>query len=164
MSYLAELENRALSPVDSRIEDFLSLPVTEAYFKPFSWEKSGRVYRALGVEAFRHILRRTKEGSLPEETVVKNVRHLSSETLPNLKKLEHWTRGREISHLIVLPVFIGSTALFVAENRPVEALINCALNIGINVYPIMLQRYNRLRIQRLINYIEKRDARATSSQ
>ncbi len=66
-------------------------------------------------------------------------------------------------HLFFAVVMLGLGIANYQDGEYAAVAVNLALNIVINVYPIMLQRYNRARALPLLNRLIERDqVRATS--
>ena len=121
------------------------------YFTPKFFEKSGTLYKFLGVRIFKKFVpvtgdiahRRTKTKSIP---------NAATETL---RKYEKVTRSYEMGHLIfflwfaIIPIWLMVT--FATLGYPVSTLVYIGaiyfiINLPLNVYPIIIQRYNRARI------------------
>ena len=66
-------------------------------------------------------------------------------------------------HLFFAVLMLGMGSANYQDGEYAAVAVNFALNIVINVYPIMLQRYNRARALPLLNRLIERDqVRATS--
>jgi hypothetical protein len=122
--------------------------LASTYYDSKSWEANGAIYKWFGIDAFRKILVWVGWEKLNKaENPVKK-------SLQALKHLEYNTRQSEFGHLI--PFFIVLiVSLFVAfRYGAVHSLWLVSLNIILNVYPIILQRYNRPRLQRALRIRE----------
>jgi glycosyl-4,4'-diaponeurosporenoate acyltransferase len=67
-----------------------------------------------------------------------------------LKRLEWETKRNEVIHL---PALLLITCILLIKSprlSAMEVLLIFAINLHVNVYPIFVQRYNRLRIVRLL--------------
>ncbi len=117
----------------------------DRYYRPKEFEKSGRIYEMLGVLLLRKLLRR---GPL----------HLSAPALEysgrreHLPTLERETRTAESVHLLS---FLSSFLLIAYAHY--KGWLDLAVwlmlyNVLINIYPIMLQRYNRVRLEKVIRH------------
>lgn len=118
------------------------------YYLPKPWEQEGRIYRMLGVNLYRRLLvligweRLHKAGS-PVKKKLGTLRHL-----------EQNTRKSELGHLIIFLIVL-MVSFYVAVNNGFEkAKWLLILNIFLNAYPILVQRYNRPRLLRLIRNME----------
>lgn len=122
----------------------LKPPLTSNYFNAAKWEAKGSIYKWFGVNVFRKILvwvgwEKLNKAANP----VKN-------SLEALKRLEYGTRQSEFGHLIIFFIILIIN-LFVAFYYGVtQSLSLLFLNIILNVYPVILQRYNRPRLQKAI--------------
>ena len=67
-----------------------------------------------------------------------------------LKRLEWETRRNEVIHLLALLLTAGFLVIKSPQLSIVQSFAIVAINLYVNVYPIFVQRYNRLRITRLL--------------
>ena len=115
-----------------------------SYFTLKNWELQGRVYEYMGVGYFRKLLVLVGWEKLnkPKNPVNKN--------LESLKSLEYKTRQSEFGHfvigIVVLMVYIDVAVRY----GFMDSIWLLVLNILLNIYPILVQRYNRPRLRRLI--------------
>lgn len=118
--------------------------LTSTYYHAKRWEAEGKIYQWVGVNGFRKILvwvgwEKLNKASKP---VKKN--------LNALKQLEYGTRQSEFGHLIIFFIVLA-VALFVGVHHGLrQSLWLHLLNIVLNAYPIVVQRYNRPRLQKAI--------------
>ncbi|MDJ1505920.1 hypothetical protein [Xanthocytophaga agilis] len=102
------------------------------------------LYKSFGVNFFRKLLRWVGWEKLNKKSnpIEKNTK--------TLMQLHYRTKQSELGHSIIFGIVLGFT-IFVAVKfgvfKPVWLFI---LNILLNLYPILLQRYNRPRIERAI--------------
>ena len=107
------------------------------------FERDGRVYELLGVRVVKRLLRR---GPL---AVFNPHLHLPAEKTPaNLAHLDQRMRDAEASHTILLVLTLGIVAVEAARGWWRAALWVFVFNLLVNGYPVMLQRYNRIRLHR----------------
>jgi hypothetical protein len=112
------------------------------YYAIKSFEQTGRVYEWLGVRLVKKILRRG-----PLAILSPTLRFPEEKTVAGLEKLENEMRNAETIHLYVF-IFILLLTGFALLNGWLDAVGWLSLfNILFNIYPIMLQRYNRIRMQ-----------------
>lgn len=79
--------------------------------------------------------------------------------MAELKRLEWETRRNEVIHLLAL-LLTGCFLVFKSlQLSTVQFLVIVAINLYVNVYPIFVQRYNRLRILRLLGKCTLSNAR-----
>ncbi len=121
------------------------------YFQPKAFEKTGRcrIYRYLGIRLFKYYL--PTSGDLVSRWFgVRRITLLKSMRMDSLLRHERFTRSYEARHLLgaVTMLAISYYAISVRQNGN-WFYLSCA-NLLINGYPIFLQRYNRIRIQALL--------------
>jgi len=128
------------------------------YFDPAAWEKSGAVYRRLGVHRFRHLL---LNGRYPNR-LVSFARRRPYRVITGRQSAGLWllfTVFVEAGHTF----FGGVMAVFMvralARGDLAAAASILLQNLVINVYPVMVQRYNRGRILRVL----KQDTRGAAT-
>lgn len=128
--------------------------LTSSYYGEKAWERRGKIYEFLGINYFRKFLvligwEKVTKKSAPVEK--------SAEALGNLL---YQTKKAELGHLIVLIIVLGFT-LFVAVKFGIRASAwLLVLNILLNLFPVLLQRYNRPRIERAISLNKRTSNRA----
>lgn len=129
--------------------------ITDAWFDPKSFENP-ELYEKLGIKAFKKYL--PTSGDLVMKLVYSRLAGLFTDeklTLIDGKKglvdYEKCTRLYEAIHVAVL--MSSSAKIFKAfENGRLSAILYVLISQAlINIYPIMLQRYNRIRLYRAIN-------------
>jgi len=111
--------------------------------KPF--EQTGQVYERLGIRPFKRLVRRG-----PLSLFSPTLRFPKDKTVPALRGLETEMRKAETGHVLIFVVmllFVGYALLQGWLDAVAWLLL---FNILINGYPIMLQRYNRIKLQELI--------------
>lgn len=114
------------------------------YFCQQAWENNGIIYKRLGINLYRKLLVLVgwEKLSKANKPVAKN-----AETLA---KLYYTTKQDELGHLLVLVVVAVFTLVVVVRFGVSKAVPLLISNILLNLYPIMLQRFNRPRILRAI--------------
>jgi ABC-type transport system involved in cytochrome bd biosynthesis fused ATPase/permease subunit len=115
------------------------------YYNTKKWEAEGKIYKWFWVDGFRKILvwvgwEKLNKASNP---VNKN--------LDTLLQLEYRTRQSEIGHLNIFVIVLIFNLVVVFKYGVIQSLWLFFLNIVLNVYPIIVQRYNRPRLQNIIN-------------
>ena len=113
-----------------------------SYFDSLAFEKAGTVYKFFGVHFYRKLLVWTGW-----EKISRKDMKISSKR-NSLELAEYKSRSSEAGHTIIF-LIVGFVAILVARNLQ-EALWLIILNLLLNVYPIMVQRYNRPRYRRLL--------------
>ncbi|WP_439880132.1 hypothetical protein ACSX1A_13285 [Pontibacter sp. MBLB2868] len=118
--------------------------LASTYYSSKKWEADGKIYKWFGVNGFRKVLvwvgwEKLNKASSPVK-----------KCLNALKHLEYNTRQSEFGHLIIFFIVLA-LALFVGLYYGFKNIVwLLMLNIILNAYPIMVQRYNRPRIQKAI--------------
>ena len=119
------------------------------YFDPAGWEKSGALYRRLGVHRFRHLLMNGRYFN----RLASFVRRRPYRAITGRQSAGEWllfTVVVEAGHTF----FGGVMAVFMVRALARGDLADTAtillLNLVINVYPAMVQRDNRSRILRVL--------------
>jgi len=120
------------------------------YFNEKSWEKRGKIYESLGVNVYRKLLVWIGWEKLNKKTkpVEKNTKALMN--------LHYRTKQDELGHTIIMLIVLGFNIFVAFKFGFLKSLSLLILNILLNIYPIFLQRYNRPRIARAINLINRR--------
>jgi hypothetical protein len=117
---------------------------SSGYFTSKPFERGGTIYRWFGVKQYIFLLRLIGwERLLRKDQPIKN-------NLESLAKFEATTRGSETAHLLAALMVALITIWFGWKHsfRHIQWLV--LSNIFFNVYPVLLQRYNRPRVSRLI--------------
>lgn len=118
------------------------------YLRSREWERDGRVYRWVGVRAFRAL---TPDGdwvNRRRRRVDKNFRVVTSRS--DSKAFLARTEASERGHTMFM--FAGIVSALYASQIGWNgwALLLTVGNVLVNLYPILLQRYTRGRIQRML--------------
>ena len=122
-----------------------------SYFEPNRLELWGErsIYELLGVRFFKRYL-------LPTELLVNRLwggtaMQGGQDVLKvELKRLEWETKRNEVIHLLALLLITCVLLVKSPQLSAMQVLLIFAINLYVNVYPIFVQRYNRLRIVRLL--------------
>lgn len=120
-----------------------SLP--SSYYGIKTFEQAGQIYEYLGISLFKSLVRRG-----PLSIFSPTLRFSKNSTITSLQYLDHEMRKAETGHMfifILILLFIGYALLRGWLDAVGWILM---FNIVINGYPIMLQRYNRIKLQELI--------------
>jgi hypothetical protein len=121
------------------------------YFKPKIFEQNGRssIYKYIGINFFKKYL--PTSGDLIYRYVGK--RHLkfdSSDRCQKLLRFEVQTRKWEFRHIIGMVFFLIIALIINKEYKLIDYLVVGVLFLLVNIYPILLQRHNRIRIISLL--------------
>ena len=122
------------------------------YHRLRSFELDGRVYERVGVRLVKRLLRR---GPL---AVFNPGLHLPAErTSEQLARLDQKMRDAEASHAILLVLTLAVVAHAAIRGWWVAASCTLLFDLLVNGYPVMLQRYNRARLQQRFGTIRRAD-------
>ncbi|MCE7070702.1 hypothetical protein LZG74_10330 [Dyadobacter sp. CY327] len=120
-------------------------PLTSPYFDTKPWERKGEIYESFGINFYRKILVLTGWEKLNKKAnpIAKNINDLTH--------LYYKTKQSELGHIIILFVVFSFNIFVAFQYGIVKSLWLFILNILLNLYPVLLQRYNRPRIARAIS-------------
>jgi glycosyl-4,4'-diaponeurosporenoate acyltransferase len=124
------------------------------YFTPFNFEKfhNGRIYELLGVRLFKYFL--PTGGDLVQRWT--GIHEIRGGADTDLSRYEPVTRFREMAHVIGAAMTTSLTIAAFALNSISVASFSIGVNLFVNIYPIMVQRYNRTRINSILLRREER--------
>lgn len=113
--------------------------LTSDYYAPKIWESEGRIYKWIGIDAFRKLLvligwERHNKPSAPVKKTVEALHHL-----------EYLSRQSELGHTVIFFIVSATACVVGYFYGPAKTLWLISLNILLNAYPVALQRYNRPR-------------------
>jgi hypothetical protein len=120
-----------------------------AYFTPRPFERNGAIYRWFGIRLYASALR-----VIGWEKIIRKDQAITLD-VESLQGFEHWTRGAETVHTLAAIVVAGMTVWVGAVHSLGETKWLVLSNLLFNVYPVMLQRYNRARVTRLLRRAER---------
>lgn len=106
------------------------------------WERDGRAYERLGVAAVKRALRRG-----PIAWFNPGLRLPPAPTAAGVAALERRMCTAEASHGVLLVLTLGVVGHAAARGWWLAAAVTLGLDVLINGYPVMLQRYNRARLR-----------------
>lgn len=105
-----------------------------------------RIYESLGILRFKRTMlnlvgkeKARKMGWFP-------LNESTGQIQDSLKLFIRKTKLNELVHLVVLIALLVASIKLFAEGQLAQGLVVIMINIPFNFYPIMLQRYNRRRI------------------
>jgi hypothetical protein len=111
--------------------------------KPF--EQTGQVYERLGIRLFKRLVRRG-----PLSMFSPTLRFPKDKTIPALRTLETEMRKAETGHVLIFVVMLLFVCYALLQGWLDAVAWMLLFDILINGYPIMLQRYNRIKLQELV--------------
>jgi hypothetical protein len=134
------------------------LTALDFYFKPKRFERCGSVYKILGVEVFRQVILATVGrfvSLLRKREALYTYFVTNPLSIKSVRRTESWSRFNELVHiaLIFITFFIGRAIYFKGYKAGAMLLGFCVL---LNIYLVMLQRYNRVKLARMIEALQKR--------
>ncbi|MGG7665207.1 hypothetical protein [Dyadobacter sp. BHUBP1] len=133
----------------SILEPQLKPALDSPYFDSFPFEKEGKLYRMLGVEWYRAIL--TKSGWEKLRQKATPIR----KSLTDFQAYERAGRVAEVGHLaagVVVLIITGYVAVTYSVRGAIWLIV---FNVFLNFYPVLLQRYTRPRLLRIIEKLQK---------
>lgn len=123
------------------------------YFKPkkFEYHHDSTIYELIGIKIYKKYLPTT--GDLVRRR--KNIKQIdlsNSNKFEELYRYEKKTRNYELRHIIGAIGFVVIRFLFDSSFKLtlLDFTILPIMNLYINIYPIFLQRYNRIRILKVL--------------
>ena len=121
----------------------LKSPFTSPYFNAQPWEQKGKIYESLGIHFYRKLL-----VWIGWEKLNKKSNPIEKNTLAHVHLQ---TKKSEFSHLIILIVVFGFNVYVAIQYGVLKSMWLLLLNVLFNLYPVFLQRYNRPRLERILN-------------
>lgn len=115
------------------------------YYNDKTWEQKGKVFESVRINFFRKLLvwigwEKLNKKSKPVEKNTEALIHL-----------HYQTKQAELGHIIIFIIVMGFNIFVALKFGVFQSLWLLILNILLNLYPILLQRYNRPRIERALN-------------
>ena len=133
-------------------------PILLKYFRPkkFEYYRDITIYELIGIKIYKKYLPTTGD-LVRRRRKIKQINLGSSNRYEELYRYERKTRNYEWRHIIGAILFIVFRFLFDSKLRltVIDFTLLPAMNLYINIYPIFLQRYNRIRILRILKKNKK---------
>ena len=131
--------------------------LSERYYRVRGWESSGRVYERLGIRFFKRFV--------PNGDYINRIIRHSDKSYRVIRDAESTVRHGDMTRLaerchlaaLWLPVPCIVYALMLGWNK--FALWLFLANVPIHVYPVLLQRYTRARIQKVLTRRKQMESR-----
>jgi len=133
----------------------IRLPLPSQYYEIKAYESSGRIYVLLGVPFFKKLVRRG-----PLSIFSRTFRLPKDESQTALLQLDQKMQEAEAIHVfsfLAIWPFICFSILWKWLDGAAWLLL---FNLMVNGYPIMLQRYNRIRLHELMTKNQRQATRA----
>jgi len=115
------------------------------YYQAKPFERTGQVYERLGIRLFKKLVRRG-----PLSIFSPTLRFPKEKTISALQGLLNEMRKAETGHALIFVLVLFFVGYMLLEGWLDAVAWMLLFNILINGYPIMLQRYNRIKLQELI--------------
>ena len=121
------------------------------YFEPKTFEFYGgkTIYEMVGIKTYKKYLPTTGD-IIRKRRKITQIKISNSGKLKELYKYERKTRNYEWRHIIGAIIFILLTLMINRKLTFFDWIFLPVLNLYINIYPIFLQRYNRIRIIKVL--------------
>lgn len=119
----------------------------DLWFGPKPFEYSGALYERLGVRTFKKFV---PFGDYTNR-LVRSLLASNFKIVSNISSAMVWvlfTVLVEAFHTLVFIVFAAFMVSNLLDQEYAKAVANLAVNLMVNVYPIIVQRYNRIRLLR----------------
>lgn len=134
----------------------IRLPLPSGYYGIRAWEGGGLIYEQLGIWFFKRLVRRG-----PFSIFSRKFRLPKDNATAALSQLDQLMRRAEAIHMFSFLAIWGGIGYSVLRKRLDAAGWLLLFNSTLNVYPIMLQRYNRIWLEKLLMRNERLAAGAT---
>lgn len=121
------------------------------YFKPktFEFYRDKTIYEWIGIKTYKRYLPTTGD-IIRKRRKITQIKISRADKINELYNYERKTRNYEWRHLMGMIIFILLTCMLNRKLTAFDWVFLPILNLYINVYPIFLQRYNRIRIIRVL--------------
>jgi glycosyl-4,4'-diaponeurosporenoate acyltransferase len=123
----------------------------ENYFKPktFEFYSNQTIYEFIGIKLYKKYLPTTGDIARKYRNIVQ-IKLGKSDRINELYRYEKRTRNYELRHIIGTIVFIALIFIVDKKLNLFDVFFLTTLNTYVNIYPIFLQRYNRMRIIKIL--------------
>ncbi len=115
------------------------------YYSIKAFERTGKMYERLGIRLFKRLVRRG-----PLTMFSPTLRLPKDKAVPALRMLDTEMRNAETGHVLIFAAILLFAGYALLQGWLDTVAWMLLFNILINGYPIMLQRYNRIKLQELI--------------
>lgn len=165
MQELSRLE-RELESTDVKNKKLIH-KATDWYFSPKNFERSGKIYEGLGIKPFKKaIVYVGKALQYPFNRLIgreglaqpnwPNNYQLWDSSREGLEKFDIATKISETFHLFLGALISTDVMSNISGGNVKDAAITGAAFLG-NIYCVMLQRYNRIRLNNAIERMEQKN-------
>ncbi len=124
----------------------------KSYFEPKKFEFFGdkTIYDYIGIRWYKKYLPFTGDIARKWKNLIQ-INLNKSQRIKELYRYEKMTRNYEIRHIIGIILFLVLVFLSNKKLTLFDIVFLTFLNLCVNIYPIFLQRYNRIRIIKFLN-------------
>lgn len=121
------------------------------YFSPktFEFYRDRTIYDLIGIKIYKKYLPTTGD-TVRQKRKITQIKISNTGKINALYKYERKTRNYEWRHVMGAIIFIGLTLMLYRKLTIFDWIFLPILNLYINIYPIFLQRYNRIRIIKVL--------------
>lgn len=121
------------------------------YFKPktFEFYRGRAIYELFGIKIYKKYLPTTGD-IVRKRRNITQIKISNADKTDELYKYERKTRNYEWRHIIGAIIFILLTLIIDRKLTVFDWILLPILNLYLNIYPIFLQRYNRIRIIKVL--------------
>jgi len=121
------------------------------YFKPktFEFYRDSTIYELIGIKIYKKYLPTTGD-IVRQRRKITQIKISKADKVDELYKYERKTRNYEWRHIIGAIILILLTLILDRKLTVFDWIFLPVLNLYINIYPIFLQRYNRIRIIKVL--------------
>lgn len=121
------------------------------YFKPKKFElyHNQTIYEFLGIKLYKKYLPMTGDIARKWRNITQ-IKLNKSERINELYRYERQTRNNELRHIITTVLCIGLIFIVNKKLSGLDVAFLTFLNLYLNIYPIFLQRHNRIRIIKVL--------------
>lgn len=127
------------------VSQSVDFALPSSYYTAKTFERTGQVYERLGIRLFKRLVRRG-----PLSIFSPTLRFPKDKTISALRHLDHNMQQAETVHVVIFMVILGLIIYPLLRGWFDVVGWLLAFNIIINAYPVMLQRYNRIKLHELI--------------
>ena len=121
------------------------------YFKPktFEFYRNQTIYEFVGVRLYKKYLPFTGDIARKRNNTTQ-IKINKKERINELYRYERETRKNELIHIFGLILCVGLILIYSKEFSCIDLVFLISLNFYLNIYPIFLQRHNRIRIIKVL--------------
>ncbi len=121
------------------------------YFKPKKFElyRDKTIYEFVGIKAYKKYLPTTGDIVRKWRNIVQ-IKLDRSKRISELYSYERQTRTYELRHIIGIIAFVALVLVINKRLNLFDIAFLTALNLYVNIYPIILQRHNRIRVIKIL--------------